>query len=588
VLFIARLQPFLSPATKTLRNQNELLYRQGSRILYRLEAGGRDMNRSSELTAPDKAFEQPEPVLRANDRKNFVTPGDLQQPAKVNRQLFARLCPLEVVDKETLKMIQVLRLHTAIDHTQSATGSAVLLRSLIQPSTDLHLIQSKQESVQEIASNDSLRRSLIDYVCEYSRGESALYKFFNKDILALFPYADVKKAKKAAANITGILQTAPRPKSAYLRALTSRLQSYRGSSIDQMVNGSICQTFSGLKSDQEVRLFTPKLKFVPRRFTKWIAAGPLVAAAPLAFQKAGFGPSLSPLLMHIGIAGTGLVAFYSLFIKPVRDTGTFIEPFREACISDSAFSRAVDAVGMIDELLSICRFAEQSSHATTLPKVADENAHFFEATGLRNPVLAKIKAEVVPNEVRMKGIRLTFISGPNSGGKTTICKSIVHNQLLAQMGGYVLAEKAAVNIADRIRYQAPKFDGLQDEEGRFGTELGRTRDIFYATGPKSLVILDEMAEGTTYEEKLHESHGILSDFFTIGNSTVLVTHNHLLVDRFMEEQKGQSLMVEFDGDDPTYRVIPGISRVSHADRIARKINFSKEDRHRYMKAKGYL
>ena len=529
-----------------------------------------------------------EPLIATNERECFIRHRGHLEPAALDRHLFVRLCQLSVIDKETLKMIQVLRLHEAIDYTQSATGSAVLLRSLVQPCTDLQRIQSKQEAVREIAANDALRRALQDYIHEYSTGESALYKFFNKGLLALFPYIDVKKARRSAAGMTKILDTIPKSESSYLRRLITRLHAYRQSSVAQMMNGAIYQTFSGLKSGREVRWFTPKLTFVPRRFSRWMFAGPVVAAVPLIFQHIGMGSVVSPLLMHIGIAGTGLYAFYSLFVKPVRDTGKFIEPFRKKCIDDPAFSRAVDAVGMIDELLSICRFGSESSHAITLPQVADKDSHFFEATGLRNPILAKTKTEVVPNDIQMNGTRLTFISGPNSGGKTTICKSIVHNQLLAQMGSYVLAEKAAVNVADRISYQAPKFDGLQDEEGRFGTELGRTRDIFYSTGPKSLVILDELAEGTTYEEKLHESHGILSDFHTIGNNTVLVTHNHLLVDRFMQEQKGQALMVEFNADNPTYRVIPGISRVSHADRIAKKIQFSKEDRQRYMKEKGYL
>jgi DNA mismatch repair ATPase MutS len=285
---------------------------------------------------------------------------------------------------------------------------------------------------------------------------------------------------------------------------------------------------------------------------------------------------------------TGVYAFYGLFIKPVRDTGKFIEPFRERCVYDQAFNRAVDAVGRIDELLSCHDFARELSHATTLPEVADEDHHCFQATGLKNPVLAESKTVIVPNDVSMNGARLTFITGPNSGGKTTICKSIVHNQLLAQMGSYVLAEKAKINIADLIRYQAPKFDGLQDDEGRFGTELSRTRDIFYSTSPKSLVILDELAEGTTYEEKLHESFGILSDFHTIGNNTVLVSHNHALVDRFMDAHKGQCFMAEFNENGPTYRIIPGISRVAHAARVAEKINFSKDDRHQYLKQKGYV
>jgi len=290
----------------------------------------------------------------------------------------------------------------------------------------------------------------------------------------------------------------------------------------------------------------------------------------------------------LGLVWTGLYVFYSIVVKPVKDTGNFIEPFREKCIHDQAFSNAVDAVGMIDELLSCHCFADHVSHATTLPTVMDDTYHAFDASGLTNPILAKEKPECVPNDVKMNGARLSFISGPNSGGKTTICKSIVQNQLLAQMGSYVLADKATINIADMIRYQAPKFDGLQDDEGRFGTELSRTRDIFYSTSPRSLVILDELAEGTTYEERLHESFGILSDFHTIGNNTVLVTHNHSLVDRFMAEKKGQCLMTAFDGDDPTYKIVPGISRVSHAGRITQKIKFSQEDRHRYMKEKGYL
>ena len=42
------------------------------------------------------------------------------------------------------------------------------------------------------------------------------------------------------------------------------------------------------------------------------------------------------------------------------------------------------------------------------------------------------------------------------------------------------------------------------------------------------------------------------------------------------------MQVEFANDAPTYRLIPGISRVSHADRVAKKIGFSKEDIDNYL------
>ena len=547
-----------------------------------------EMKNSNEQIFVEKKNEIFEPLIQTNEQKNFVRLSGHQEPAKLSRKLFLRLCPLSVIDIETLKLIQVLRLHKAIDHTMSCTGSAILLRSLVQPSTDLDYIRSKQESLKEIASNEKLRQALQDCVHEYSKGENALYKFFNKALYAMFPYRDLKRAKKSAANISKVMQTIPKAESSYLRGLMANLHRYKGSSIDQMMTGSIYQTFKGLKSDKEVGLFTPKLKFIPHRFSRWIFAGPVVALAPYIYNKIGFGPSISPLMTTIGLAWTGLYVFYSFIVKPVKDTGNFIEPLRKKCIRDKVFSRAVDTVGMIDELLSCHRFASELPHTKTLPLVMDDDHHAFEATGLINPILAKEKPECVPNNVQMNGTRLSFITGPNSGGKTTICKSIVQNQLLAQIGSYVVAEKAAINIADMISYQAPKFDGLQDDEGRFGTELSRTRDIFYSTSPRSLVILDELAEGTTYEERLHESFGILYDFNTIGNNTVLVTHNHSLVDSFMAEKKGQCLMAEFNGGDPTYRIIPGISRVSHADRITKKINFSQEDRHQYMEEKGYL
>jgi DNA mismatch repair ATPase MutS len=536
----------------------------------------------------DETLKRFEPLIIANDKKPFIKHGGHQEPSKLSRQSFLKRHPSAVIDPESLKMIQVLRLHKAIDHTESCTGSAVLLRSLVQPSSDLQYIRCKQESLNEIASNDRLRRTLTDFIHEFSKGESALYKFFNKGLYALFPYLDIKRARTSTVYLLKSFKSIPEAESGYLNALIACLRSYQGSPIHEMMKGSIYKTFSGLKSDTEVGLFTPKLKFIPRRFSKWLLAGPSVALAPFLSSNLGFGFSISPLMSSIGLVWTGLYAFYSLFIKPVRDTGEFIEPFREKCVYDFTFSRAIDAAGMIDELLAHHIFAAKSPHAAVLPKVTDEDRHVFEATGLKSPVLAKDMTDFVPNSVHMNGARLTFISGPNSGGKTTICKSIVHNQLLAQSGSYVLAEKATINIADMISYQAPKFDGLQDDEGRFGTELCRTRDIFYSTSPKSLVILDELAEGTTYEERLHESHGILSDFYTIGNNTILVTHNHSLVDRFIEEQKGQCLMVEFKGDMPTYNLIPGISRVSHADRIAERIKFSKTDRLQYLKDKGYL
>jgi DNA mismatch repair ATPase MutS len=146
----------------------------------------------------------------------------------------------------------------------------------------------------------------------------------------------------------------------------------------------------------------------------------------------------------------------------------------------------------------------------------------------------------------------------------------------------VPAQAATLTVADRIFYQVSEVSHLNDGEGRFGTELKRTKDIFLATTPKSLVVLDELSEGTTFEEKMESSSNVLNGFYRKGNSTILITHNHQLVDNFVRQGIGLPRQVEFANDAPTYKLIAGISRVSHADRVAKKIGFSKEDIEHYL------
>ena len=101
--------------------------------------------------------------------------------------------------------------------------------------------------------------------------------------------------------------------------------------------------------------------------------------------------------------------------------------------------------------------------------------------------------------------------------------------------------------------------------GRFGHELKRTREIFFNSTGRSLVVLDELSEGTTFEEKMELSEYVLTGFYKLGASTLLVTHNHELCERLQEKGIGRYFQGEFSAQVPTYRLIPGVSKVSHAD-----------------------
>lgn len=77
-------------------------------------------------------------------------------------------------------------------------------------------------------------------------------------------------------------------------------------------------------------------------------------------------------------------------------------------------------------------------------------------------------------------------------------------------------------------------------------------------------------------------------FKKIGSDIILVTHNIELASRFLQEGGCQHLQVEFVNKKPTYKLVPGISRKSHAELVAEKIGFSPTDIRAYLKRKGYL
>jgi len=65
-----------------------------------------------------------------------------------------------------------------------------------------------------------------------------------------------------------------------------------------------------------------------------------------------------------------------------------------------------------------------------------------------------------------------------------------------------------------------------------------------------------------------------------------VTHNHELCERLQEKGIGRYLQGAFSAQGPTYRLIPGVSKVSHADRVAAALGFSKEDVEKHLAERG--
>jgi ABC-type Mn2+/Zn2+ transport system ATPase subunit len=395
-----------------------------------------------------------------------------------------------------------------------------------------------------------------------------------------YGYEQYKKGVQFLLDLSDRVRQFPETGSVYLQQLRDKILAFTGTRAYSLMKGPVFVTEQGLQSREQRRhSWLPAIIFVPRIIK------PVLIALGFAFwwlyhhvlpmefrpELPGEAIFLSPLLL----------LYFPLVGGFDRDK--CIIPLRKLYKSSTEVGEALDALGQMDELLSLLAFAEQFGSDTVLPTLEDQAHHRMRLVQAKNPILGKGQPSYVGNDLTLDDEKLLLVTGPNSGGKTAFCKTLAQIQMLAQIGGFVPAQSATLTVADRIFYQVPEISHLSDGEGRFGTELKRTRDIFLAATAKSLVVLDELSEGTTFEEKLASSIDVLDGFYRKGNSTVLITHNHQLVDYFIKKRKiGVAKQVEFANDAPTYRLIPGISRISHADRVAQKVGFSKADIDRYL------
>ncbi len=494
-----------------------------------------------------------------------------------------------VVNKRTLQMIEIHDLYKALDHTITNVGAARLFHSLNAPAESLELIQAKQDALREIEANDRLRTAISEYLGVFSKGESDLFQFLNVQYTPLLPYGTLRRAIRAAETMRTAAAAIPRPESGYLDSLLRIIEIFGDSPVSDLVRTPTYRTLRDIVTAREKGFFTPGLRFRPHRFS----AGSVGPAIPsILFSGAGYFNLVNPALAESFalLTGGGIILgmLYGVVVKPLFDNETALLPIRNRFINSARFASAVEAVAGLDELISFYGFRKDSPHNTVIPEITDIERHYFVARGLKNPILSKEDRNYVANDVHIDGQGVTFITGPNSGGKTTYCKTVVQSQILGQIGAPIVADHARMNIASHIAYQAPAFDSLSDPEGRFGTELRTTRDIFYKTTPKSLVILDEIAEGTTSHERMNQSVSILNGFFAKNNSTLLVTHSYELAEMFREMNHGRFIQVEFKENKPTHRMVEGISRDSHAMRVAEKIGFAPGDIEKHLHEEGYI
>ena len=172
--------------------------------------------------------------------------------------------------------------------------------------------------------------------------------------------------------------------------------------------------------------------------------------------------------------------------------------------------------------------------------------------------------------------RILLLTGSNMSGKSTFLKSLGLNQILANMGAPVFAEKFQATL-NEVKSCIRVSDSLADGYSYFYAEVLRLKYILDAckakTGP-CLFLIDEMMKGTNNRERLTGSFKYIEALGESLQIGVVATHDlelsqlaekfqYLRNGHFREEIQGPEMLFHYtlkEGPSPTTNALEILRR----------------------------
>lgn len=255
------------------------------------------------------------------------------------------------------------------------------------------------------------------------------------------------------------------------------------------------------------------------------------------------------------------------------------ELFADVCRQVAAETKRIQAtaraLAALDALASLAEAAARRRYVRPVMHDGDE----IEIVQSRHPVIEVFSEEpFVPNSVYLNNStdRLLIITGPNMGGKSTLLRQTAIVCILAQMGGFVPADKARLPLLDRVWTRVGASDDLARGRSTFMVEMTETAAILHSATPRSLVLLDEIGRGTATFDGLSIAWAVaeyLHDSPEHAAKTLFATHYHELTElaeRLPGAQNYQITAAERDGEVVfLHRLERGRASKSYGIQVAR-------------------
>ena len=208
----------------------------------------------------------------------------------------------------------------------------------------------------------------------------------------------------------------------------------------------------------------------------------------------------------------------------------------------------INFVGSIDVAISGAKCADFYNY--TKPSLFEKRKEgFIEAISLRHPVIesneengiyipndlffgdskeAKKKDHITLEASGGKEVRGVMLYGINSSGKSSLMKSLGIAVIMAQAGFYVAADEFRMSIVDKLFTRIVSRDNLFKGLSTFSVEMLELKNIFNRADSNSLVLGDEISQGTETQSALAIVASSILKLHKLKSFFMFATHLHQL------------------------------------------------------------
>ena len=449
----------------------------------------------------------------------------------------------------------------ALDRTSTAMGGRALRRWMLQPLVDIKGIAARQDTIQELITNTSMRqdlRSMLRKIYDIERlsGRVGSGTANARDLLAL---------SESLIKLSDLSAIASFGNSPYLQALhkvppqLEELGDYvvarlvesppillkEGGIIKDGVNSRLDEIRQRLEDDKQwltnlevterERVGVANIKVGYNKTFGYYISMPRSKAsqAPDNYQRK---QTLTNEERYI----TSELKERETRILTAKDDLSNLEYdiFAELRTKVAEHAQAIrtisKAVAAVDVLAGLAEVAVYQNYCRP-EMMASREINIVEG---RHPVVEQTLGEgfFVPNSAHLGSCQteaanpdLVILTGPNASGKSCYLRQIGLIQLIAQIGSYVPATEATLAICDRIFTRVGAVDDLATGQSTFMVEMNETANILNHATDKSLILLDEIGRGTATFDGLSIAWAVAEYLATeIQGRTIFATHYHEL------------------------------------------------------------